>query len=139
MPEIMHTVQMNASPAQIYCALTDQGPLQGWWTKNRKVEAKVEALAEFQLDRKIVVKMRVKELKEGVRVVWQCVAGSPDWIGTEITFDLAAQGNETLVRFRHRNWREATDFMGLCSAKWARFLFSLKSLIETPDPEDLDA
>ncbi len=139
MLEIMHTVQMNASPAQIYCALTDQGPLQGWWTKNRRVEARVEALAEFQLDRRIIVKMRVKELTDGVRIVWQCVAGSPDLIGTEITFDLAAEGSATLVRFRHRHWREASDFMGVCSAKWARFLFSLKSLIETPDPEDLDA
>ena len=139
MPEIMHTVQMNASPAQIYCALTDQGPLQGWWTKNRIVEAKVHALADFELDRKIVARMRVKELTTATRVVWQCVSGSPDWIGTEITFDLAATGTETLVRFRHRNWREASDFMGVCSAKWARFLFSLKSLLETPEPEDLDA
>ncbi|WP_315983248.1 hypothetical protein [Aliamphritea spongicola] len=46
-----------------------------------------------------------------------------------------------MVRFRHANWEEATDFMAHCTTKWAVFLLSLKALIETgtgqPFPDDI--
>ena len=49
--------------------------------------------------------------------------------------------NETVVLFSHADWREASEFMAHCSARWAYFLLSMKSLVETgkgtPFPEDL--
>ena len=43
-------------------------------------------------------------------------------------------------RFAHTGWREPVDFMYHCSTKWATFLMSLKSLLETgtgaPAPDD---
>ena len=121
MADIFHRVQMHASPAEVFRALTEQAGLSRWWAR----------------DGKLVVKMRIAEMKDDARVAWQCVEGPPDWIGTDISFDLAEEGDETVVRFGHRNWREATDFMGHCSAKWAYFLFSLKSVLETPEPDDV--
>jgi hypothetical protein len=94
------------------------------------------AIAEFRLDT-VIAKMRVAQVEDGTSVVWHCVDGPPDWIGTDVAFDLASEGDETIVRFRHRNWRETTDFMGHCSTKWAFLLFDLKSRMETPEPDDL--
>ena len=122
MVDIVHRVEMHASPAEVFRALTEHASgLSGWWAR----------------DGALVVKMRIAELREGARVAWRCVEGPPDWVGTDITFDLAPEGDETVVRFGHRNWRETTDFMGHCSAKWAYFLFNLKSALETPEPDDL--
>jgi hypothetical protein len=46
-----------------------------------------------------------------------------------------------VVLFRPADWREPSEFMAHCSARWAYFLLSLKSLAEagkgTPFPEDL--
>ncbi len=63
------------------------------------------------------------------------------WVGTEVSFDLIPRDNQVMVRFRHANWEEATDFMAHCTTKWAVFLLSLKALIETgtgqPFPDDI--
>ena len=138
MAEIIHSVPMKASAAQVFRAITAPPGLSGGFARDGKVGPKIDSFAEFRFgDGKLVAKMRVAELEDGAHVAWTCIEGPADWIGTEVTFDLAQQGEETMVRFRHRHWREVSEFMGLCSAKWALLLFSLKSLIETPEPDDL--
>jgi hypothetical protein len=46
-----------------------------------------------------------------------------------------------LVQFNHQGWNEPVEFMRHCSTKWAIFLMSLKSLVETakgnPSPDDV--
>jgi Activator of Hsp90 ATPase homolog 1-like protein len=85
---------------------------------------------------------RVMELVPGKRVKWQCVDGAPEWIGTELTFDLKQEADSTVVLFAQRGWKEQVDFMHYCSTKWATYLLSLKSLCETskgtPYPDDVD-
>lgn len=54
------------------------------------------------------------------------------WTGdTTVAFDLAQDGDHTIVLFRHRGWQDAVEFMAHCSTKWATFLISLKALVET--------
>ena len=61
--------------------------------------------------------------------------------GRKLSFDLTAQDDGTVVLFTHAGWREPCEFMAHCSARWAYFLLSLKSYVETgtgtPFPEDL--
>lgn len=85
--------------------------------------------------------MDVLELEPNERVRWRFREGPPEWVGTEVTFDLTEQDGQTIVLFGHRNWREAVEFTGHCSVKWATFLLSLRQLVETgegqPSPDDL--
>ena len=138
MIEISHCVEMKASPAQVYRALTQQAGPSGWWRCATRTALAVDSLAEFRFG-DLVVTMRVDALDAGERVAWTCVAGPFDSVGTAISFELAPEGEGTVVRFRHRNWPESSDFMGRCSAKWAYFLFAIKSLLESPEPDDLYA
>lgn len=124
MADIVHRVQMRAAQEEVFAALA------------AKALRARNGLAELRLDT-VTATMKVAQFEEGTRVVWQCVDGPPDWIGTDVAFDLASEGDQTIVRFRHRNWRETTDFMGHCSTKWAFLLFDLKSRVETPEPDDL--
>lgn len=85
--------------------------------------------------------LEVIDLKPVNEVQWRVTAGPPEWIGTHVTFTLTREGEYTIVLFGHRNWREAVEFTAHCSMKWATFLLSLRSLVETgrgrPSPEDL--
>jgi hypothetical protein len=85
--------------------------------------------------------MKVTRLSPDECVRWDCVGGAEEWIGTAQSFDLSRQGDDTVVLFTHAGWRDPSDFMAHCSARWAYFLLSLKSLMETgkgtPFPEDL--
>ncbi|HEX3992873.1 MAG TPA: hypothetical protein VHX39_17010, partial [Acetobacteraceae bacterium] len=57
--------------------------------------------------------------------------GPEEWIGTKISFDLEQRGDWTIVLFKHTGWKQPVAFMHHCSTKWAVFLLSLKSLLET--------
>ena len=50
-------------------------------------------------------------------------------------------GEHTIVLFKHQGWKEPVEFMHHCSTKWAVFLLSLKSLLETgtgaPAPNEI--
>jgi len=85
--------------------------------------------------------MEVLELRPGERVAWRVADGPEEWIGTTIQFDLRQDGDYSIVLFAHRGWREPVEFMHHCSTKWASFLLSLKSLVETgkgaPAPRDV--
>ena len=74
-------------------------------------------------------------------VHWRITDGPPEWIGTDVTFDVSQQDGQTILVFGHRNWREAVEFTAHCSMKWATFLLSLRALAETgkgkPSPGDL--
>ena len=63
------------------------------------------------------------------------------WLNTEVIFRLEWKEDQTYVVFKHANWQEPVEFMHHCSTKWATFLLSLKSLVETgngnPDPRDV--
>ena len=87
------------------------------------------------------MQLELRELRPNEQVHWRFTAGPPEWLGTEVTFNLSHEGDQTLVMFGHRNWREPVDFMAHCSMKWAVFLLSLRQLVETgtgrPAPDDL--
>ena len=62
-------------------------------------------------------------------------------VGTTGSFDLKQEGDYAIILFKHQGWRAPVEFMYHCSTKWATFLLSLKSLVETgkgaPSPNDV--
>jgi hypothetical protein len=85
--------------------------------------------------------MKVLELQPAKRVLWQVVGGPEEWIDTRVSFELKQDGDFIIVLFKHQGWKEPVEFMHHCSTKWAIFLMSLKSLVETgkgePWPNDV--
>ena len=62
-------------------------------------------------------------------------------VGTDLTFQLKAKKDETVLLFTHAKWKKPTEFMYHCSTKWATFLLSLKNWLERdegrPAPYDV--
>lgn len=142
MPDILHRVGIQASsPDGTYKALTTCAGLSAWWTDNTKGDSKVGGTLKFRFGEHGGFDMKVLELKPTERVHWQVVGGPEEWIGTKVSFDLKQDGDYTIVLFKHQGWKEPVEFMHHCSTKWAIFLLSLKSLLETgkgaPYPNDV--
>ena len=141
MPDILHRVEMKSSAADAYRALATIEGLSGWWTRETSGSSKVGDVIEFRFGTRGGFDMKVLELTPGKRVLWQVVEGPQAWIGTKVGFDLRPNGNATAILFKHEGWKEPIDFMHHCSTKWAMFLMSLKSLVETgkaaPYPNDV--
>jgi hypothetical protein len=146
MTDILHRVGIKASPDEVYKALATRDGLAAWWTNDTQGESKVGGALKFRFSGPKGVEiggfdMQVQQLDPARRVLWQVVDGPEEWIGTRISFDLKQEGDYSIVLFKHQDWKEPVEFMHHCSTKWALFLMSLKSLLETgagaPSPHDV--
>jgi Activator of Hsp90 ATPase homolog 1-like protein len=139
--DILHKVGIKSScQNDVYKALTTIEGLSGWWTNDTKGDSKVGAVLRFRFHAG-GFDMKVLKLDPAKHVLWQVVEGPTEWIGTKISFDLKQEGDWTIVLFKHQGWKEPVEFMHHCSTKWAVFLLSLKSLLETgkgaPHPNEI--
>jgi uncharacterized protein YndB with AHSA1/START domain len=131
MVDILHKVGIKSPlPDAVYKALTTLDGLSAWWTSNTQGESKISGVLQFRFGAG-GFDMKVLELEPAQRVLWQVVDGPEEWLGTKISFDLKQVDDWTIVLFKHQGWKEPVEFMHHCSTKWAVFLLSLKSLVET--------
>ena len=145
MVDILHRVGIKSSLDEVYKALTTREGLAGWWTNNTQGESKVGGVLQFRFSAGGAeiggMEMKVLELDPAKRVLWQVVGGPEEWIGTRISWELKQDGEYCIVLFKHQDWKEPVEFMHHCSTKWAIFMMSLKSLVETgkgaPNPDDI--
>lgn len=146
MPNIIHRIGIKAPAAKVYKALSTIDGLAHWWTEETTGDEQVDGKIEFTFrtetgDIKGQMAMEITELNKDRNVRWRCIDGPPEWIGTDLTFDLSEQDGQIIIIFGHRNWKEEIEFMAHCSTKWAVFLLSLREYVETgkgkPSPRDL--
>jgi uncharacterized protein YndB with AHSA1/START domain len=145
MADILHRVGIKSSSDEVYKALATREGLAGWWTNDTRGDSKMGGALQFRFRDAQGVEiggfdMKVVELDPPTHVLWQVVDGPPEWIGTKIEWELKQDGDYCIVLFKHQGWKEPVEFMHHCSTKWAIFLMSLKSLVETgkgaPSPHD---
>ncbi|TDE36521.1 SRPBCC domain-containing protein [Actinomadura sp. 6K520] len=142
MVDILHRIGIeDASPDEVYQALTTVEGLAGWWTDDTKGSGDAGGVLEFRFPPIGGFDMEVVEVKPSERVVWRVAEGPEEWLGTTVDWELRKSGDYTIVLFKHQGWKEPVEFMHHCSTKWATYLMSLKSLLETgkgaPAPRDV--
>lgn len=145
MADILHRVGIKSSLDEVYKALTTRDGLAAWWTNDTQGEGEPGGTLRFRFSAGGAeiggFDMKVLELDPAKHVLWHVVDGPEEWIGTKISWDLKQEGEYSIVLFKHQDWKEPVEFMHHCSTKWAIFLMSLKSLLETgkgaPSPDDV--
>ncbi len=141
MVDILHKVGVKSSSLDdAYQALTTIKGLSGWWTSDTRGESRAGGIIQFRFGAG-GFDMKVLELDPGRRVEWLVVDGPQEWLGTKVIFELRQEAGWTIILFKHQGWKEPVEFMHHCSTKWAVFLLSLKSLLETgkgsPAPNEI--
>jgi uncharacterized protein YndB with AHSA1/START domain len=136
MVDIIHRVGVRGPVADVYRALSTIDGIAGWWTKETTGHSEPGGQIDVRFStkdgrRKGGMQMKVMALEPNRRVHWRFRQGPAEWIGTDAIFRLSEDGDFTIVRFGHRNWREPVEFTEHCSTKWATFLMSLKAFVET--------
>jgi hypothetical protein len=70
--------------------------------------------------------------KSGNEIVWQCVEGPGDSVGTEASFKISdADKGRTLIEFAHRGWPHTGGNFRKCNTRWAVLLHHLCKYLET--------
>ena len=146
MVNIIHRIGIHAAADKVYKAVSTIEGLSKWWTEEVEGDEQVGGRIKFTFRTKTgtfkgQMLMEVKVLDPYKSVLWECVEGPEEWVGTDIMFDLSEEDGQTVILFGHRNWHEAIDFTAHCSMKWAVFLLSLREFAENgkgkPSPHDV--
>jgi uncharacterized protein YndB with AHSA1/START domain len=138
--DILHRVGIRAPLNQVYQSLTTLDGLASWWTRDTRGDSTVGGVIKFVFGELGFFDMKVLELAEDQRVIWQVLDGHADWISTRVHWDIKQEGDYSIILFKHQGWKEPNEGMHHCSTKWAIFLMSLKAYLEagkgSPAPND---
>lgn len=136
-PDLTIVFSVDRTPEEAFKAITN---VRGWWSEN--IEGPTDELdGEFIFHNEPVHYSRIKvtELAPGERVVWcilenfmSFVEDTSEWVGNEITFDIAKKGDETEVAFTQIGLVPAYECYDVCSSAWTDYITgSLRALITT--------
>ena len=136
-PDFTVSFTVDQTPEAAFAAIVDP---RAWWSG--EFDGGAEKLGDVFTYRYKDIhysKQEVTELVPGERVAWQVLEGTlnfvedkTEWVGTIITFDIAAKDDGTEVIFTHVGLKPAVECYDTCSDAWTSLIRgSLKQLIET--------
>lgn len=137
-------MRVDQTPAEVFEAITN---VRGWWTENATGNSQ-SLHDEFEVRFGDVHYSRQKlvEVIPNHKVVWLVTASHlsfvkvPDeWTNTHVCFEIAAQGDHTLLQFTHLGLVPDVECYQACSHAWGDYIQqSLYKLITTgkgePEP-----
>jgi uncharacterized protein YndB with AHSA1/START domain len=134
METIRHRVGITVPRETVHRTLTTTEGLEGFWSRTLEGEPTRGGTLRFFFGRPdYSAEMRVVE--DGPdRVIWDCVGGPEEWVGTTLTFDLREEGGETVLLFTHAGWREPVPFLSHCTTKWGVFLLGMRAWLQGGEP-----
>ena len=128
---IYHRIEIHSNKATIFQAITTQEGLSRWWISDCMAKAEIGFVNEFVVNNKLNNKMKILDLQSNEKAVWLCLEGLPEWLETQVIFEIAETEEGLFLDFRHVGWQEQSHFFGICNYHWGRHLLMLKNLCET--------
>lgn len=118
---------VEQTPERAFAAIVD---VRGWWSG--EIDGATDQLgAEFTYRYQNIhrSRQRITELAPGRRVVWEVTDAHLDftddpseWVGSKIVFDIASEGDNTVVRFSHVGLTPEIECYEKCSSAWAFYI-----------------
>ncbi|MDQ3951377.1 MAG: SRPBCC domain-containing protein [Actinomycetota bacterium] len=137
MATILLRVPVDAEPKVVYDALATSEGVNGWWSNHTEGPAGAGSTMKVAFpDAPMTFDFEVAAEEPGERVVWKCLAGPPEWIGTEVRFDVQtdADGNHSVL-FAHDGWATTEESFPFIAYSWAQILPRLEKLAETGEAD----
>jgi hypothetical protein len=128
MAEIHHEIKLHATEDRIRQALTSVADLKAW--HGGRVTAAGDAVRFEFADAAPTFRWAI--MKSGKGVVWRCLEGPGDSVGTEASFSiLAGDKGRSLIEFAHRGWPHTDGNFRKCNTQWAILLHHLRQYLES--------
>ena len=131
------TFTVDQTPEEVFEAINN---VRGWWSQ--AIEGETDRLnAEFKYHYQDVHRCTIKisELVPGKKIVWNVldnyfnfIKDQNEWVGTDVVFEIARQGDKTEIHFTHIGLVPAYECYNICSDAWGSYITgSLRDLITT--------
>ncbi len=130
MATIKHLFHIAAPQQEVFKAIATVEGLKSWWTTNVTGTSEPGQTLAFRFNTH-GPDLKVLGLDENQSVEWECVAGSPEWMGTMVSLRLDQNEGKTRVRFEHNGWKETNDHYAAINFSWSRYMESLRQYLQT--------
>ncbi len=138
MTTILLRVPVDSDPKTVYEAVATTQGVNGWWSNHTQGPEGVGSTIKVGIpDAPMTFDFQVTEDVPQSTVQWRCLAGPPEWIGTDIRFIVQTDDDgHTSVLFSHDGWKTTEESFPFIAYSWAQILPRLKKLAEdgAPDP-----
>lgn len=133
MSDIVQELIIEATPENVFDALTLPDGIAEWWSNHVTAEPKVGSLNEIRFENGGIFKMEITDLEAGKKVYWRCRLSPHDWEGSTITWDITPISKGVRLLFGQHNLTVGDTGYSIeeTCAGWEYFLESLKSYLET--------
>ena len=136
MPDIQHSILIEASPERIHPLTASGSGLAKWWAAD-VTEERSNGIVELGFfKRATVYRLQLVRVAAPLETEWLCQTGQ-EWKGTRLLFRLNPSKGQTLLRFAHADWQEQTDYFISCNTTWGELMFRLKAAAEGKAPGPL--
>ncbi|MGZ4693778.1 MAG: SRPBCC family protein [Acidimicrobiales bacterium] len=147
MHDIVHELTIDASPEEVYAAVSTGPGLASWWSSDVALEidgsprddsgpVEGDVLSVGFDDRAVVIRLRIDTLNgpgdEGPALAHlTCLGGPEEWPGTQLAFRIEAEPDRgTTLRFWHGGWEYEDGALPRASFQWAMYLDALRRSLE---------
>ncbi len=133
MPEIDHEIKIDATPEQVFAALSTHEGVSSWQTPHAEGTGAVGSQWRFKFTGRAEFDWEVIE-SEPTKIVWRCTKGPGDSIGTTATFLISEAGGRTLLELKHSGWPGTHGNFRKCNTIWAVLLHHIQKYVQTGSP-----
>jgi uncharacterized protein YndB with AHSA1/START domain len=133
MSEIVQELMIEATPENVFHALTTPDGIAGWWSNHVTARPQVGSLTEVRFENGGVFQLEITDLEIGKKVQWSVRLSPHDWEGSTIIWDLTPISKGTRLLFGQHDLFVGPTGYGIeeTCAGWEYFLASLKFYLET--------
>ena len=131
MADILHQVDIVASPDQLFAALTEEDKVKAWWSEHSTIKPEVGSLASVSFySNAVTFELRIKELEPSKSVVWAVEGGPPDWVNTDLNWSITQNNGAAILNLAHRGFASIEGNFASVNYTWGLYLTSLKFYLE---------
>ena len=128
MPNIVHSLQIDAPADRVFPLVSTARGLAHWWSADvTELTAGVVELGFF--NRNTIYTLQPVRIAAPHEAEWLCTTGK-EWAGTKINFKLESVGAKTMLRFTHADWKAETDYFVSCNTVWGGLMFRIRAAAE---------
>jgi uncharacterized protein YndB with AHSA1/START domain len=130
MGDVVFTFDVDARPETIRQALTTTEGITSFWTDEAEVPAEVgERLKLGFPDAPAAFDLVLTRSDDDV-IGWRTESFPPQWIGTDIRWEISGSDKASTVAFRHGTFGDETE-QGQVAYVWGQVMVQLKRYAET--------
>jgi uncharacterized protein YndB with AHSA1/START domain len=132
--QIDHEIRIAAPAEKVFAALTTLDGVRGWHTPAAEGTGEVGSTWVFGFADHPEFAWEIVGSDAPTEVVWRCVRGPGESVGTTATFTLTGlDDGRTLLEHVHAGWPGTHGNFRKCNTTWGVLLHHLRDFVETGD------